>query len=219
MEKKITIFDVEMDCITAKEAMLRILEYMENDALDTVELLSMSTLLEQRENQQWKEDVDRINMVIPAEAEILEAALVKDKVLLREAQGRSFLKLFMQYLQKNQKRVFLLAESEEEIRKVSERISWYNRGVKIVGSGVASEESVDGIINEINGMGVECILSVLPAPYQESFIRRNRPLLDAKIWLGCGGSLRMSYDERKVFSRLKRIFTKKMFHYRVGQQR
>ena len=54
-------------------------------------------------------------LVLPGEVEILEAAEIHDRVKLKETENRIFLKMFMKYLQKNQKRIYLLADTEEEI--------------------------------------------------------------------------------------------------------
>ena len=52
-----------------------------------------------------------------------------------------------------------------------------------------TEGREEEIINEINGTETDCIISVLPSPYQEMFIGRNRSLLNVKLWLGCGAML------------------------------
>ena len=45
MEEKIKVLGVELDCLTAKEAMINVLQFFENDALDAVELISMNMLM------------------------------------------------------------------------------------------------------------------------------------------------------------------------------
>ena len=77
----------------------------------------------------------------------------------------------------------------------------------------------ENAINEINGTETDCIFSVLPSPYQERFIAANKALLKARVWLGCGTVLEQSYDARDLGRRIRRFFAKKVFKYRVGQQR
>lgn len=220
MEEKINIFDVEIDCLTAKEAMINALQFLESDSIDTIGLMTMAMLMGGQEDQKWKEQVEDLKMVLPGESEILEAARISDRNLLREAEGRVFLKMFMKYLQKNRKKVFLLAGSGEEMQRVKEAISWYNRGIQIAGSATVSpqDETVEDVINDINGTETDCILSVLSSPYQEQFICENKALLNARVWLGCGTALWDSYNERHPLKRLKRFFMKKLFRYQVGRQ-
>ena len=45
MTEKISIFDVEISCIKAKEAMMQAIEFMKGDSVNTIELVSMESLM------------------------------------------------------------------------------------------------------------------------------------------------------------------------------
>ena len=220
MEEKIKVLGVELDCLTAKEAMINVLQFFENDALDAVELISMNMLMNGQDDPQWQEMTGRLQMLLPGEAEILEAAQVGDRTKVKDAGERTFLKMFMKYLQKSHKRVFLLAESEEEMLRVEDAVRHFNRGIRFTGHALLQPQDnlEENVINDINGTETDCILSVLPSPYQEEFIARNRPLLNAKVWLGCGSALWQSYDERKLSKRIRHFFLCRMFRRSVELQ-
>ena len=57
MIEKMNIFDVEIPILTAKEAMIRAMQYLESESVDTIELVSMDMLMKERENAQWKEQI------------------------------------------------------------------------------------------------------------------------------------------------------------------
>lgn len=221
MEEKISIFDTEMDSLSAKEAMIRAIQFFENDLLDTIELMTLNMLMGGQEDPKWKRNVAGMDLVLPVEAEILEAAGIQDRGLLRDADERVFLRMFMKYLQKNRRRVFLLAETEEELMRVEEAVRRYQRGLNVVGHALLSPENDrrENVINDINGTETDCILSVLSSPYQEEFIADTRALLSAKVWFGCGKVLEQSYDERRLANRIKYFFMKKIFRYRVERQK
>ena len=220
MKEKITIFEIEMDNLTAKETMIKAMEFLESESIDTIEIMSMDMLLSGREDKEWKEQVGEIKIVIPGEEEILTAADVRDRKKLREAEDRVFLKLFMKYLQKNRRRVYLLAETDDELRRVEDSVRRYNRGIRIAGHALLSPGSgrEETVINDINGTETDCILSVLPSPYQEQFISRNKALLNARLWFGCGPALGKSYDDLHFLTKVKRFFLKKMFWYKVEKE-
>ena len=46
MIEKMNIFDVEIPILTAKEAMIRAMQYLESESVDTIELVSMDMLME-----------------------------------------------------------------------------------------------------------------------------------------------------------------------------
>lgn len=45
MTEKISIFDVEISCIKAKEAMMQAIGFMKDDSVNTIELVSMESLM------------------------------------------------------------------------------------------------------------------------------------------------------------------------------
>ena len=220
MEEKIEVLGVQLDCMTAKETMLSAMQFMENDSVDTIEIMTMDDLMNNQENEVWKAQTDELKIVLPGEAEILEAADIRDRIKLKETENRTFLKMFMKYLQKNQKRVYVLAEMEEDVNATENAIRRYNRGICLSGHACLSpdERREEEVVNDINGTETDCILSVLPVPYQESFISRNRMLLNTKVWLGCGPMLIRSYGDRNLLHQVRHFFRKKMFRREVEKQ-
>lgn len=220
MEERIEVLGLRMDCMRAKEAMLCAMQFMENDSVDTIEIVDMETLMNCQDDGQWRAAVEEFGLVVPGETELLEAADIHDAAILRETDGRVFLKMFFKYLQKNHKRVYLLAETEEELEQAKSASRRYSHGMRITGHSLLAADGgrEEEVINEINGTETDCIVSVLPSPYQELFISRNRTLLNAKAWFGCGASLAKSYDEGKTLARLRHFFKRTMFRRQVEKQ-
>ena len=139
MIEKMNIFDVEIPILTAKEAMIRAMQYLESESVDTIELVSMDMLMKERENAQWKEQINALTMLLPENTEILKAAEIENEKLFRETEENVFLKMFMKYMQKNHKKIFLLADSEENLGKVEAVLSRHNRGIRVTGQMVISD--------------------------------------------------------------------------------
>ena len=95
MIEKMNIFDVEIPILTAKEAMIRAMQYLESESVDTIELVSMDMLMKERENAQWKEQINELTMLLPENTEILKAAEIENEKLFRETEENVFLKMFM----------------------------------------------------------------------------------------------------------------------------
>lgn len=221
MKETINIFDVNMHSFTAKEAMKRVIEYLGTESLHTIEIVTMDMLLKEQDNVQWKEKIGKMDLALPGEQEILVAAEVQDRSLIREADDKVFLKLFLKYLQKNRRRIFLLADSEEVLESLKEEIRHYHRGIVITGGAALPEDAgqEEKVINEINGTETDCLVSVLSSPWQEQFIAGQKALLNVKLWMGCGTLLMQNYTDKKMRGRLKEFFLKKLFRYRVERQK
>lgn len=221
MESKIQILDVELDKLCAKEVMKRAVQYMSSESINTIEIMTMDMMLRSQETPKWDEAVKKLDLVIPGEVEILEAAEIMDKSMIRDVSNQIFLKMFLRYLQRNKKRIFLVAPSRSALVELESAITLYDRHLILVGHGILSKDgkSNENVINEINGAEVDCILSILPSPEQELFIQENSALLNARIWFGCGDVLKENYMKKNRKGWIRRFFRKKIFRYLVGQHK
>lgn len=219
MEEKTELLGVRIDCIRAKEAMQRALQFLADDTLDTIDLVSMSMLLKGQEHPEWREKTEEIKLILPVEEEILKAAGVTEPIKLKETREHTFLKMFLKYMQKSRKSVFFLTESEEDYLTVRDAVKKYNRGIRITGHALLAADGAkeESVINQINGTETDCVVSLLSSPYQEAFIAKNKALINAKMWLGCGITLAQSYEEMKFFKRLRHFWLSRLFRYSVGR--
>ncbi|HJA12652.1 MAG TPA: WecB/TagA/CpsF family glycosyltransferase [Candidatus Mediterraneibacter merdipullorum] len=219
MEQRIEVLGVRLDCLSAKELMRRVMEFMETDTVDTVGMMTMDALMNGREDAAWRSCTDGLCLAVPGEAEILEAADVRDRLRLKETKNRVFLKMFLKYLQKNRRKIYLLAGTEEELLQAERAVRRYDREMLLTGSAVLENgDREEEVVNDINGTETDCVFSVLPSPYQEDFISRNRTLLSIRLWFGCAPALISPADDIRTVQHLRRFFRKKMFRHQVERE-
>lgn len=220
MENKINVFDIEFDRLTAKQVMRQMLQYMESESVSTVDIVALESLMQGQDNAEWKEWVHNVDLLLPGSREILESVGITDGREFQDMENHTFFRLFFRYLERNQKTVFLLAEQEQTLDVLKDRIDSLRRGTIICGEAVLSpdSENQDKVINQINGVEPDCIMSVLSCPYQEQFISENKALLNARVWLGCGPLLQENVTEKRPIGRLKRFILKKSFRHQVDRQ-
>ena len=188
MKKEIHVFDVRIDLYTAKEAMQKAMEYMETEPANGIDMINGNVLMSCAESEELKEYLSQMDMVLPREKNVLEAAGITDSGKIREAYQNVFLKMFLRYLHKNRKRVFLLASADEKKDAFEQYLKKHYSGIQIMDAMVVSgsEQTDDMIINRINGAEAECVLAALPSPVQEGFFCRSRALLNVKLYAGLG---------------------------------
>ncbi len=232
MENRIDIFDIGIDALTAKDALKKIVQFMEGETLNAVEVVTLELLVRGQNDPEWREHMKKMDLILPGERDILDAsekaaALLEgatanpDSHLMKELDKRVFLKMFFKYLQRSQKKLFVLAGKEEDLALLNEAIRPYMRGMVQVGRAVLSEGNgrKDRIINEINGVEPDCILSILPYPMQERFISDAKALLNARVWMGLGLPLFEENHKKKTVRKLRRFFLKKTFLHLVDRQK
>lgn len=219
MEEKINVFDIELNLLTAKKAMRQVMQYMGGESVSTIELIPMEVLLKGQDNAEWKQSLQSVDLLLPSEREILESAEVTDENAIQDLENNTFVRLFFRYLVKNKKKVFLLTEDEKAGRLLKERIETYRKGVQFVGEAVISAQSgsKDAVINMINGVEPDCILSALSYPWQEKFIAESKALLNARVWFGCSFLLNQQKKEEKASGKFKYFILKRLFRYQVGK--
>ena len=218
---KFDIFEVEIDCLTAKAAMQKMMQYLEAEAVNTVEIITLGMLVQEQDNPEWKENLRNMDIVISGDCEILKAAEITDRTILKETESRVFLKMFCRYLQKNAKKVFLVSQTEAALHELEQAMVEYNRGINIVGGGILVEDGSrdETVINEINGVESDCVISILPSPQQEDFIQRNQALLNTKLWMGCGNFFEGQYTNLSQSRKVWQFFIRKLFQYRIGKEK
>jgi len=204
MENKINVLDIAIDNYSAKEAMQKTVEYMQSEPMNLVGVLTAKSLMHAAELEGYKENVARFDMVVAGETSVLEAAGVKERGKLKEAEMHIYLKMVMRYLSKHHRRVFLLTQSEILGNEVMQYLEADYKHIVIAGSIVVQEGETadDMIINEINGREIDCVIAVLESPLQEEFVLKNQPLIDTRIWLALGDSFVTNHSTRKRKGRL-----------------
>ena len=160
MDSKISVLDIDIDNCSAKEAMKKTMEYMGTEPVNIVEMATVGGLMQMDSMQQLKEDICRFDLILAGDKTILEAADITDRKHLQETEGRVFLKMFMRYLHKNHKRIYLLVESEAEGQAIFDYLQKNYYGLQVVGLAKvsASNRADDMLVNDINGGEVDCIL-------------------------------------------------------------
>lgn len=191
MNEKINVLGVNIDSFTAKEAMKETIAFLESEPVSVIDVVSVDALMQMNDLPELKEKMNKFDMILPGEKLILEAA--EEPELPEEINMKLYLKMFMRYLHKNHKRLYLLVESEEEGQEAFRYLQKAYSGIQLVGLAKVSAEgrADDMLVNAINGSEVDCVLSALSVPLQEDFIAKNRNLLDARVWVGVG---------KKIFS-------------------
>lgn len=221
MEKKIKVFDIAIDDYSAKQAMKETVDYLASEPLNTVELVTVDTLMYAREGQEIKEYIETFDMVLAGEKDILRAADITDRRRLREVESKTYLKMALRYFHKNHLRVYLLVEAEEAAESIFAYLSSFYGGIQIAGIAKLSskDRADDMVVNAVNGGEVDCILAAVSTPVQEEFCAGNRKLLNARLWLGAGKALSSLYRKRRGKGRFTDFFLRHIFKREIEKNK
>ena len=186
---KINVLGVKLDYLNVESEMERIMEFMRNDRLDTVGIITKNTLLLAEEDPWWKEYLETLDMSVPGEKEVLEAAGITGGQIYEEVEENEFFARLFWYLIKQEQKVFLLGESREEVEGLQRYLADTYPGIDIAGmtADVADEDTtIDHLANEINSVSPDVIISGLQGIRQNRFLMKNSQKINGKIWLSLG---------------------------------
>lgn len=217
MVKKLDILGIKLDNYTVREAMLRIEVCWNNTIMSTVETISMDTLVKAQSDELVKNCIENLDLAIICDKEILKAAGLVSTQRTKETEENEFLKEFLRRAVRNRRTVYLLGESDEQIGKLQGFLNEKYERIKIAGVYALSEcgGDYDTVINEINIAAPDVILSVIPTPDQEYFLKEHKEKLNAKIWYGLGDAYDGKAGKSEVAGFARKLIQKGILHTRL----
>lgn len=190
MNSEIEVLGVRLSDCSARDAIQKIAGYIKEEVVSMVEIVTVQSVMRATQEAQEQRKLEQMDLILPGDRALLEAAEITDEKLLKDAEHKKFVRILFQYLHKNRSSVFLLADSEEELENLRVYLQEEYGHIQIKGTAVLSdgEEADDMVINKINGAEAECILASVTSFRQEAFICRCRQVLNVRLWVGINGA-------------------------------
>lgn len=209
MSMYFNVSDIEIRGFYAGDAMREVADGLKRDTLKTIEIVNSDMVINNGDNEEWAKTIFEMDAVVPGDLGLLNMSGVTDKKFEKEVSSSVFIKMFLKYMNNHMKKIFIIAMGEYDLLNAKERLKGYGEDNSIDGMSFdgLTGRSEEEIINVINAVEPDCILSVLPSPKQEQFIKSNKPYINAGIWLGCG-EVFLNSQGGNVKRSLLRIFKK-----------
>lgn len=188
MIKKIDILGIQLDNYTVREAIMQVEAYLTNDTLNTIESISAQMLVDSENDPVLKEVMDSLDLAVIGEKEIMQAAGIGTMQRIRETEENDFFMEFFKRIERNKKSIFLLGETGEKLHQMRKKLQQEFPKLAIAGEYAVDNcaGNLEAVINEMNGVTPDIIVSILPTPLQEHFFWEHREKISANIWYGIG---------------------------------
>lgn len=205
MNETIQVLGVQLNNLDAKNALKNVMSYIETEPVNVIEMVTMNTIAQFRDMEYTDEIFKAVDLALASDKGILQAAGVTEERQLKEAAELLFIKMVLRYFHKNKIRVFLLAETPEDLQKLEKYMEEDYANILVVETATMEEKgaSDDMLLNLINGAEAVCVLSALPSPMEEQFVAKNKWLINARVWLGLGNLLDEMKREKTAFQKVK----------------
>lgn len=193
MIKDIIVAGIKLKNYSAHENLTQVETNLEANVFTCIEDIYMRTILLAKADETVKSEIEATNITVIADGEILDAAGASTFFLQSEIKSKEFFFRLMRRVERSDMTVFVVGGLQKEAEAAMEYLAeefprMRLEGYKLLDESIASHEEV---INEINMIAPDMIVSVLPSPEQEHFIADHKGMLSTKIWYGLGaGSLK-----------------------------
>ena len=215
MKETISVLGVELKYVSTEDAEALTEEYLNNDVLNTLCVVTKEMLVYAGEHPKYREILEDMDLHVVVDKDIFTAAGIVEERLLKKADDRQIWNLFISDVAREKKSCFLLAQTEEETVVLKECLLEECPDLIIAGTYAAqrSPGEPEAIVNEINGILPDVVISSMTQPDQELFIFSQRKKLGVKVWFALPPV--DSYIRAVGDSWLSRLIGKTVFNRRV----
>jgi N-acetylglucosaminyldiphosphoundecaprenol N-acetyl-beta-D-mannosaminyltransferase len=119
---------------------------------------------------------------------ILDAVGAANYQRRHEIEHRDFFREMMKRIERNHKSLFLIGDTVGQTQTLRSQIEELYPRCAIVGTEALEEcmGATDNVVNLVNSLAPDVILSILPSPAQEHVLMQYRDKLSAGLWYGIG---------------------------------
>lgn len=224
MIKIIDFAGIQLDNYTVRETIMNVEKAMSDHGFHTIEEVNMDTLMMASSDETVKLALSTVDYTVIAENGILEAVGADSYQRRHEIEYHDFFYEMMKQIERNHKTVFVIGESAEHTHQVKEYLQGEYTKCEIVGAEALEDcnGATDAMVNEINALNPDIILSILPSPKQEQFLMDNMEKLSAGLWYGVG-SWNFEKHRKGIISKIRHMvrtykLERRLSHYHGDEE-
>lgn len=233
MATRIKIMEMELDLMSEETFQSGMAEYLSNDYLNVVHLISLDYIELYDKNELVREALEEADLVLPGEKAILSAYHVD----VLETGGmvvdyRSAVKVCDEGLL-NGKKCYLILRNQKEVKIVYRYLATHFPQIEVVGISTSdSSMTEEALINDINSHLPDMIIMSMEGTEGEEWIHNNRLKINAKLCVVLSSVMDMIIRENihvpkvlkmlhlgKIYTCLARIPYSGMWRRRIFQKK
>ena len=151
MNAELEILGVKLKHYRVDAAMEIAEEYLSNDKLNTIGIVTMQMLMQASKEPTWKQYIEDLDLTVIGETEVLEAAGIDPETpSYEEVETNEFIARFFWGLIQKKSRIFVLGDTGEELQTLQKYLTETYPGIEIGGGAVVEtleESAFDSLVN------------------------------------------------------------------------
>ncbi|MBE5882496.1 MAG: hypothetical protein E7289_09385 [Lachnospiraceae bacterium] len=211
------VLGVELQDYTVREAMRKVDYFLRDNKVSTIAYITTRGLMAAEESPELKDFLSNIDLTVAADSDILHAAGIANRNRVKEIENDEFMEEFLKKLVRGKRKMYLLTGTKEQLQELEQCLKSYQGNLRIVGSFSLDEleKDEDYLINEMNGLMPDVVISNISSPQREVFFENNHMKMNARIWLMLKDKVVHATHKKDIIWRLGDMLSKKLFHRKV----
>ena len=199
MRNTINILGVNIDNLSANEALERAEEFAKSEGTSVIYTPNPEIIMEAHKDDEFKEILNSSDMCVPDGIGVVYGAKILKTPLQERVAGFDLSCGLMSKMAKWGGSVFLFGAKPGIAEKAAEKLCEEYEGLKIAGvrNGYFKDADEEDIVKSISESGANLLLVCLGAPKQEKWIYKYKDRLNVNLCIGAGGSLDVIAGEAK----------------------
>ncbi len=196
--KEINVLGVSMTDRSLRESLRLVQELGRSPGLGTVCFVDTELLIKAKDDSSLKEALEGMDLLVPASPQILEAGGIKSASRRREVEDNYLLRELLKRFAREKKKIFLLADTQDELVTLREHLLLASQKLTFFGSFAydGPDNSEDAVVNAINSVIPDVIISVASSPAQELLMHERGSMVNALLWISFQPGIRDSLGDR-----------------------
>ncbi|MBR4964974.1 MAG: WecB/TagA/CpsF family glycosyltransferase [Lachnospiraceae bacterium] len=183
--KEVTDWGLRIETSPAKETAKEALRYIDNGAMDIILYLTVPMLANAKDNEETRECLKAMDMMICAEPELLTSLNSAASEWVNEIEEDTFFHEMIKRIARAKQNVYLVADTNEALTAYEEYLRGIHENTVLAGAYLWNDStgSADDLVNEINDSSPNVVISALDFERFMQLVSGNRQSLNADLWI------------------------------------
>ncbi len=183
-----SLFGYRLENLSFDETKKKIVEFINEGRKAIITPINPEKIMKSFKDDKLREILLNSDLLLPDGYGIIFASKILKIQLKERITGIDMFEALLDYANENRLSIYFLGTQEEILKKVIERIEKEYPGIKIAGyhNGFFKEENE--VLEDLKDKKFDILFVAMGSPKQEYFIYDNFDKIDAKIFMGVGGS-------------------------------
>ncbi len=191
MKNKVNILGVKVDKVNISDVVRKIMKFIDCNEKRVVYTPNSEMIMQAYRNEDFKNILNSADIVTADGIGVVHASKILKNPITERCSGYDIACELLKHLEKNGKSVYLFGSKPgvPETAKVNMIKKHPKLNVVGVSNGYFDEKREQEIISDINEKNPDVVFVCLGVPKQEYWIYNHKDELNAKVFIGLGGTL------------------------------